>query len=570
MNPIAVTIRRRKTFVSNVLNKFSTASNSRIHQKNDSSSKSYPYYHSCRKTITYQAIVTRNISHDTLENPYYVSEHIKDKIKNGDIIYDKIQEKAALRLTKLQKVLYKVQNDNEFDVNGNEINKYEPAKEDEKLAVNGDKNESAKPIEKEEQTNNLNGIDEKTNENDPEIKAQRRIIKGLYIHGPVGCGKTMLMDLFHSQTTPTLNIKRIHYYKFMSQIHQHIHTIQQQQQQHKTTTENILNPSLYGRNVNKQHKRNHPVYEVAKGIASSTNILCIDEFQVTDIADAFILSQLFHVLFHKYGMILICTSNLPPEKLYENGLHRDYFLPFLDLLHKYCIVHSMNMHEEKQGLVYRHHRKKQIDYRRILSKGNDYFHVYKNKMEYVSAKSKCLDVLQLLGTCDDTILEPKSLTIDVAFNRRLHVPTAIVSPSHTSKPGIICHFTYQQLCENELGSSDYHALAQHFKAIIIEGIPKRNTSNKQQLNASRRFITLMDELYDNQCALVCTAECPPDLLFPMHKVNNSSDDDECYDIFNNGGDLASITELNYAFQRTKSRLYQMCSKLWWDHVFRDG
>ena len=187
------------------------------------------YYHSHRNA-TYHAI-TRNISSDTQEKQYYVSDHIKDKIKNGDIIYDKIQEKAALRLTKLQKVLHKVLHENEFDVNGNAIGNPETP-EDEKL-VNGENNESIEPTKEDpsitkEETNNSNGVEEETTPIKP-----KRIIKGLYIHGPVGCGKTMLMDLFHT-LTPTLKIKRIHYYKFMSEIHQSIHSIQK-----NTTTENI-------------------------------------------------------------------------------------------------------------------------------------------------------------------------------------------------------------------------------------------------------------------------------------------------------------------------------------------
>ena len=246
----------------------------------------------------------------------------------------------------------------------------------------------------------------------------------------------------------------------------------------------------------------------------------------------------------------MATSNRPPGDLYEGGINRGYFLPFIDMLRRHCIVHEF---------------KSSTDYRRLLSEGIDEFFFVADDGDFDgrnSAKKKCDEIFkELLGGTEATSIE-----LDVAFNRSI-----LVRQAHPD--GIVGRFTFEELCNIELGSSDYRSIAQEFEFIIIEEIP---TLTLKEHDQARRFITLVDELYEAQCTLVCSAVAPPDRLFHGRegavnenkempgsietKVGEMFGIDVAQSSGKTVGELASVRELSFAFERAASRLTEMCSE----------
>eukprot|EP00957_Ditylum_brightwellii_P210225 15364693-Ditylum_brightwellii.AAC.1 len=347
------------------------------------------------------------------------------------------------------------------------------------------------------------------------------IPRGLFLHGDVGTGKSMLMDADLRDKGRSFSI----------------------------------DVSI----------ENNPIRRVALDLSKEVSLLCFDEFQVTDIADALILRQLFEVLF-AHGTVMVATSNRPPCDLYEGGLNRSYFLPFIDLLHHHCIVHDIS-----SG----------TDYRRLLSEGtDDYFFVVNNKDEpeddYVSLTERCDNIFdEIIG--DSKVVVSEEVTLDVAFNRTLKLRKA-------DPEGSICRFEFDELCDAELGSSDYRAIAERFDVVMLERIP---VLTLKEHDRARRFITLVDELYEAKCLLICSAEASPDQLFRGNedrgkgssaaKKEQKSFETKAAEILgidvaqsNNTrvGELASVRELNFAFRRAASRLTEMCARDWWQRSNR--
>jgi predicted ATPase len=288
-------------------------------------------------------------------------------------------------------------------------------------------------------------------------------------------GKTMLMDLFYS----TINIekkRRVHFHKFMLEVHQHIHHYKR----HLLET--------YGRdtNINLSSDRD-PIKYAAEMIRKDSYLLCFDEFQVTDIADAIIMTKLFNNLWN-HGTILMATSNRPPKDLYLGGLNRDYFLPFIDELHHRCIVRHLDS---------------VIDYRLQQDSLPNSFFTPLNATSTTKLR-------QLFESHDKGMSEMTE--IQVMMGRKLILETR----------GDACWVTFPQLCCDNLGASDYSALAKHMKTIYLDGIPCLSVL---QHDIARRFITLIDEIYDAGKRLIWTSEKSPNELFQSLTPNRLASED---------------------------------------------
>ncbi|KAJ3688777.1 hypothetical protein LUZ61_017941 [Rhynchospora tenuis] len=325
-------------------------------------------------------------------------------------------------------------------------------------------------------------------------------VKGLYLFGGVGTGKTMLMDLFYEKLPSTWRKKRIHFHDFMLNVHSRL-------QMHKGVTD--------------------PLGLVAKEISDESILLCLDEFMVTDVADALILNRLFRHLFNN-GVVLVCTSNRAPDQLYEGGLQRNLFLPFIDTVKERCLVHAIGS---------------STDYRRIGSAEQGFYFVGHKYNGYLMQK-----FLQLIGK--DT---PQPQIVEVVMGRKLKVPLGSDG---------CAFFPFEELCDRPLGAADYFGLFRNFHTLVLEGVPKFAAHNR---TAAHRFITLVDVMYENRARFVCTAEASPLELFEQivtisdaEKISNakSSSLNEKGDVL----DLCVDNELGFAKDRTISRLTEMNSR----------
>lgn len=297
--------------------------------------------------------------------------------------------------------------------------------------------------------------------------------QGLYIFGGVGRGKSMLMDLFFA-SAPIQKRRRVHFHAFMLEVHATLHGWRQDKPRQVD-----LIPAL------------------ADKLASETTLLCFDEFHVTNIADAMILGRLFEALFER-GVVVVATSNWAPDDLYKDGLQRDRFLPFIDLLKQ-----KLDVLELEGGRDYRLQRLKDMGvYHYPLGDG---------------AIRKMLNAFnQLTG---DAMPTPRVLTVQ---QRRVEVPR---------QAGVVAWFDFDELCAKPLGAADYLAIATHFDAVLIDRVPQLTEDRRDQ---ARRFMVLIDALYEHKVKVVIAAAVEPEQLYPQ-------------------GDGA------FEFQRTVSRLHEMQS-----------
>ena len=307
-------------------------------------------------------------------------------------------------------------------------------------------------------------------------------IRGLYIHGGVGRGKTMLMDMFF-ELVPAERKRRAHFNDFMADVHDRVHRHRQAFKSGAT-------------------RESDPVPPVAKALASEAWVLCFDEFAVTDIADAMILSRLFAALFAQ-GVVLVATSNVAPENLYENGLNRGLFVPFIATLKENARIISLDS---------------ETDYR-LRQLGRMPVYVTPLGPEADRAMDEAWAALAEGKTA-------APLDIDVK-GRKVHVPQAA---------GRAARFSFSDLCEKPLGARDYIAIAECFDTILIDRIPNIGAS---QRNEAKRFILLIDTLYDRGKRLVASAASAPDKLY-AGKTGNEA----------------------FEFARTASRLTEMQGSGW--------
>jgi cell division protein ZapE len=280
--------------------------------------------------------------------------------------------------------------------------------------------------------------------------------RGLYVHGEVGRGKTMLMDLFF-QHSPVIHKRRTHFHEFMAGVHERIYAFRQ----------NIARGEIADGDV---------VALTAASIFDEAWLLCFDEFHVTDIADAMILGRLFARLF-ELGTVVVATSNVAPEDLYKDGLNRALFLPFIAEIKARMDVLRLDA---------------RTDFRLEKLVGV--------KMWLVPADHEADVALDRAWArmTGNAAGKPRDISIK---GRRLHVPRA----AHG-----VARFSFADLCEKPLGASDYLRLAHDYHTLIIDRIPVMDYAER---NAAKRFIALIDTLYDNAVKLMASAEADPLTLY---------------------------------------------------------
>ncbi len=297
------------------------------------------------------------------------------------------------------------------------------------------------------------------------LAAPKPLPKGLYLWGGVGRGKTLLMDLFFNNAGIARK-RRVHFHEFMAETHERI---------------------AAWRALDESEKRKHkafnraapddPMPPVAYDLAQEARLLCFDEFHVTDIADAMILGRLFTALFER-GVVVVATSNRAPDNLYKDGLNRQLFLPFIDLLKS-----RLDVFELQSAQDYRLAKltAAPVYYAPLGAAANTAMDAAWTRM--ISGGGEQREKIQMKG-------------------RTLTVPRAARGAAR---------FTFADLCEKPLGASDYLALARRYGAIFIDHIPVMGPDLR---NEAKRFSTLIDTLYDAKVKLVCSADGEPDALYP--------------------------------------------------------
>ncbi|HZT46476.1 MAG TPA: cell division protein ZapE [Hyphomicrobiaceae bacterium] len=304
------------------------------------------------------------------------------------------------------------------------------------------------------------------------LKGTEPAPKGLYIFGPVGRGKTMLMDLFYEAVTFRPK-RRVHFHAFMAEVHE-----------------------LIG--AARKEVPGDPIPQVARALAAKARLLCFDELHVTDIADAMILGRLFRELFAAQ-VVVVATSNSAPHDLYKNGLNRALFLPFIDLIGEHMGVEELLAAK---------------DFRLDKLMGKPLYFTPAD----AHARAE-LDRLwrELTGSHPGAPAE-----LDVK-GRKVRVPAASMG---------VARFAFADLCEQPLGAGDFLHIAHAFHTVLIEAIPVLSPSRR---DVTRRFINLVDTLYDNRVCLIASAAAEPAALLPA-------------------GDM------QFLFERTSSRLIEMRSE----------
>ena len=309
--------------------------------------------------------------------------------------------------------------------------------------------------------------------------------KGMYLWGGVGRGKSLLMDIFYNNTEIEPK-RRLHFHEFMAETHDRIAAWRSSDDKDKRRHRNHNRKSI-----------DDPMPPVAADIASGAKLLCFDELQVTNIADAMILGRLFTAMF-SHGVVVVATSNRDPDDLYRDGINRPLFLPAIDTLKTHLDIFEL---------------KAERDYRLARLQGAKVYH-------------------SPLGADADAAMDQAWEAIicgghahreEIAHQGRvIEVPLAARGAAR---------FSFADLCAKPLGARDYLAIARRYGSIFIDRIPRMGPENR---NEAIRFITLIDTIYESKSKLICSAEASPDALYQE-------------------GDGA------FEFARTASRLFEMQS-----------
>jgi peroxisome-assembly ATPase len=275
--------------------------------------------------------------------------------------------------------------------------------------------------------------------------------KGRYIYGSVGTGKSRIADLFASTLPSSISSRRIHFYEFMMDIHTRLHHARSQ-------------TSITG----------DPLLQIGKDVRNESRVLCFDEFQVTDIADALILRRLFGSIW-EHGGVVVATSNRKPENLYENGLNRGLFLPFVGELRERCEIWTL---EGKK------------DYRMR-------YETSERKVAVFFTDEERFRKSLVNATAD---VRMKSTVIPVLMSRQLRV---LAVPGQDGK--LVVSSNFENLCQNFLGPADYFALCKVSSSIYLTGLRKFKAD---ELDFVRRFITLVDLAYEARIRIICLSSVP--------------------------------------------------------------
>lgn len=280
-------------------------------------------------------------------------------------------------------------------------------------------------------------------------------VQGVYLWGEVGRGKSLLMDMLYD-TTAIAPKRRVHYHAFMIDVHARIHR---------------------WRTGGKGADRD-PIPPLAAALAGETKLLCLDELQVTDVADAMLLGRLFSTLFG-HGVRVVFTSNRRPDDLYLHGLQRERFLPFIALVHQRLAVMELASAEDYRLRQLKALREVYITapQQQAREQMNDLFHQLTHSAEISST------VMDVQG-------------------HQLPVP---------AYAGDVARFSFADLCAKALGAADYAAIAQEYTTVLLDDIPQLSPEKR---NEAKRFVTLIDTFYEHKVKLVCSAAAAPDKLYP--------------------------------------------------------
>ncbi len=295
--------------------------------------------------------------------------------------------------------------------------------------------------------------------------------RGLYIHGPVGSGKTMLMDMFYGRVKFTPR-KRYHFHEFMAAAQDRL-------------------------NAARKTARGDPVLEVGRSFAAEARLLCFDEMHITNIADAMIIGRLFQSMFEE-GIVIVATSNVAPAGLYAGGLNRQLFLPFVDLIESRMTALPLAAAR---------------DFRLAKLAG---------RQLYFTPADRAAEV-EMRAVFERLTGQQRGAPAEIEIKgRKLQVPEAAMG---------VARFEFADLCVKPLGALDFLTIARSFHTVMLSGIPRLSPTRKDE---ARRFINLIDTLYDGGVCLIAAADAEPHQLYPE-------------------GDVAIL------FERTASRLIEMRS-----------
>lgn len=287
---------------------------------------------------------------------------------------------------------------------------------------------------------------------------KREAVRGAYMWGGVGRGKSMLMDLFH-ETLAIEAKRRVHFHAFMLEVHARIRE-------------------------ERKKEAGDPIAPVAAAIAEEVRCLAFDEMVVNNSPDAAIMSRLFTALIMEHGVCVVTTSNRPPRDLYKDGLNREHFLPFIALIEKELDVVELNG---------------PADYRLDRIGGMASWHSPIGPEATAQVREL---FFRLTDFAPEDAENVPSADLDLGGGRTLHVPKSLKG---------VAVFSFKRLCKEARGASDYLAIARDYHTVIIVGIPQMN---REMRNEAARFLTLIDALYENRVKLFVTAEVEPEDLYP--------------------------------------------------------